>query len=219
MLSIVAGELAKGAFEHGFEDYGVDIWEGSNATCDRFGVTIFGMDNPRPEERIERVVFRHSGQGGFWCVLGLTLCDAGHFMMPPDVSFGPIKWGAGAVVYGLLEGLAGVQDAGVAFDRARIAPRWAAAGEREARATARHEASDGYVTYRYTAEGETLHIVFTGSAQETELHVLLPRDSSAASARLDGDEVELRTEQVEDSLYICASAQGPGPHYFTVKLE
>src|SRR5208282_3846512 len=40
VLSCVAGELARGAFEHGFEEYGADILRRQKAIADRFDSNI-----------------------------------------------------------------------------------------------------------------------------------------------------------------------------------
>ena len=51
-------------------------------------------------------------------ILGVTLSDAPVFLPPRnDLSTGmPNNWGAAALVYALIGGLAGVKDTGIAFD-------------------------------------------------------------------------------------------------------
>ncbi len=189
-------------------------------SCARPGLTVLGLDNPHPDRLIERVRFEVSGEGSVWCLLGLTLCDAEHFMMPPDVSFGPVKWGTGAVVYGLIEGLAGVQDEGVAFGRVRLVPRWEAAGVRRAAVTVRYAASEGYAayTYRYDEKRRTLRLTFTGAAERTRVELLLPGGKRAKLVKLDGADVPFETRKVERSRYVCLEADGVGVHEASVVL-
>jgi len=189
-------------------------------SCDRPGLTILGLDNPHPKKEIERVRLTVSGEGSLWCLLGLTLCDAGHFMMPPDVSFGPVKWGTGAVVYGLIEGLAGIQDTGVAFDRVRLAPRWHAAGVRRVAATARYAASGGYAGYRYRYDQKRgiLRLTLTSAGEQADVEILLPTGKRAKSVSVDGEEVPFYLKKVEKSRYTCVGVEGVGVHTVNVDL-
>ena len=50
--------------------------------------------------------------------------------------------------------LAGVKDAGVAFDRVLLAPRWAASDVNEVNTTIKYEASGGYLSYSYKYDSE-----------------------------------------------------------------
>jgi hypothetical protein len=193
--------------------------EGANDTCARFGVTLWGLDNPRPDATIDRIEFRAGDEGACWYVLGVSLCDAPHFMTPPDVSFGPVKWCTGAVIYALLEGLAGVRDDGVAFDAATVAPRWTSAGVKSVAATIRYEASDGYVRYRYKQEPDAIDLELTGSGEKARLRVLLPKGKSASRVTIDGEEVPFEVETIEQSTYACMSTDSAKPHHIRIALK
>jgi hypothetical protein len=123
------------------------------------------------------------------------------------------------VVYALIEGLAGVKDTGVAFDRALLAPRWAAAGVDEVAVTVKYEASGGYVCYRYRREGAGLTLHFTGSAAKMQVEVLLPEGARASSVELDGAPAPAAHQRVEGSTYVCVPVEGVGAHRLDVKLR
>jgi hypothetical protein len=141
--------------------------------------------------------------------------------MPSDVSYGiPDNWGAAAVVYALIEGLAGIKDAGVAYDRAVIAPRWPAAGVTKAAATAKYEASGGYLTYRYGCDRrkKRLWTEFTGSGTGFDLEIMMPKGARCRAATLDGEEVPVEIRTVEESVYTCLKVRGLGAHRAEVVL-
>jgi len=197
-------------------------WEGKNPECPRVGVVAWGFDNPHPEREIARIVLEAARDGPFWFVIGVTLSDSPVWFRPGEVSYGiPDNWGAAAVVYALLEGLAGIKDAGAAFDRALIAPRWEAAGVREVTATAKYEASGGYVRYRYSrdAAGKAVALEITGSMERATVKLLLPRTGQAvASVEVDGARAPFALEKVERSRYVVFDLAGPGVHRVRVVL-
>lgn len=128
-------------------------------------------------------------------------------------------WSA-AIIYALVEGLAGVKDTGVAFSRTLIAPRWEAAEVRQAEVTVKYPASDGYCHYRYRYEPEMkrLTIEFTGSGKDFDLHVLLPKGREAETARLDGRAVKADTRKVEQSSYAVIIGARAGTHRVELEL-
>jgi hypothetical protein len=197
-------------------------WRGANKRFKDVGVYAYGLDNPRPDAEIAEIVLEASQNGSFWGVLAVTLCDERVFFMPSDVSYGiPDNWGAGAVVYALIEGLAGIRDAGVAFDRVTLAPRWEAAGVRKATACAKYEASGGYLRYRYAfaPRGKRLTLEFTGSGAEFELAILLPRGLRPGAATLNGRAVAVATRRVEGSAYACLDVCGVRAHKLQLTLK
>jgi len=196
-------------------------WRGANAEFKNVGVYAYGLDNPHPEKPIAEIVLDASRNGSFWAVLAVTLCDKPVFFMLGDVSYGiPDNWGAGAVAYALIEGLAGIKDTGVAFDRAALAPRWEAAGVRRAEATVKYEASGGYLRYRYRHDPRRRRIVleFTGSGTATDVAVLLPKGRAVKAATLDGREAPVTSRKVEGSAYACIEVAGLGVHRLEVAL-
>lgn len=180
-------------------------WEGANATCRRVGVCQWAFEHPHPGKPIARLVFEAAEDGAQWMVLGVTLCDGPAWFAPSDVSYGiPDNWGAGAVTYALVEGLAGVVDRGLAFDRAEIAPRWPGARVDEAEVCIRYAASAGYVAYHYRhiAAKRRIEATVTGSGDTATCRFLLPAKAKrVASVTVDGDRVPATEERVRGSRY------------------
>ena len=195
-------------------------WVGKNKLSDKVGVGNYGLNNPHPEKIIDEIVFHAAENGAKWMVLGLTLSDYEVLFMPEIISGGiPDNWGAAAVVYALIEGLAGVVDKGVAFEKALLAPRWSAAGENRVSATIKYESSKGYVAYKYLMEEDELSISFTGTASTTDLQILLPDDIGVKAVYLDGTEVPASLIKVESSTYLIAKTNGKGVHQLAVHFN
>jgi hypothetical protein len=197
-------------------------WRGETATFKNVGVHAYGMDNPRPDTEIREIRFTAAENGNQWFVLGVTLSDQAFLFPTGDVSFGiPDCWGSAAVVYAVLEGLAGAKDQGRAFDKPLLAPRWSAAGVSKASATVKYEASGGYVSYRYAQDdgSHTLRLTVTGNTDDMDLRVLLPNGAVCQSARLDNQDADVETTSVEGSSYACVKVGGVGAHEVELKLE
>lgn len=117
-------------------------WRGRSDVCPNVGIYWYALDNPHPERAIKSVVFSSALDGAIYAVAGLTLADEPLHERPPAVSFGgPDNWAAAAIVYALVEGLAGVVDRDVAYRTAGVAPRWPAAETDEAKVVVHYPAS------------------------------------------------------------------------------
>jgi hypothetical protein len=182
-------------------------WRGSNRMSRNVGVCLYGLNNPHPEKRIKTLRFVSAGDSAKWMVLGVTLSDRPVWFRPDPISAGiPDNWGAAAVAYALVEGLCGVKDLGRAYDRVLVAPRWEAAGESEAKVHIAYPASGGYVSYRYRKGSDKVTLQLTGSGETTDLSLLLPRDSTVASLKLNGDPVPFKVIRMERSIYLKVDA-------------
>ncbi len=194
-------------------------WSGRNNTGADVGIYEYGMNNPHPEKTIKSIELKAAENNAKWFMLGITLCDAPVFFDPGMVSSGiPDVWGAGAVVYALFEGLAGVKDEGVAFNKALLAPRWSAAEVNGVNATIKYEASGGYVCYdyKYDTEKQELDLQFTGTAEETKTEILIPANLDVTSLTLNGKKVNYTMKQVGKSEYVCLDADGPAVHHLKI---
>jgi hypothetical protein len=180
-------------------------WEGKNASCLRVGISLFGMNVPDPNKTIARLRLEAASDGAIWFVAAVTLGREEMWLEPSEVSYGiPDNWGAAAVVYALIEGLAGVVDEGVAFDRVRLAPRWAAAGVREVTAHVTYPASEGYVSYRYRhrPRDRAIALVVAGNGKTAHVAVLLPEEAARVSeVRVDGAAHAFAAKSVRQSRY------------------
>jgi hypothetical protein len=176
IMPLVGGELARAAFDHGFEAYGVDILERYYAMASAKGESyLWYFPDGRPSTPETS-----------------TSPDA----LPTD------GWGSGAMAWALIEGLAGVVDRGRAFDAVALSPRWAAAGVTEADVSVGYAASGAGLSYEYRQEAARLTIDIRHPGGEVACHVLLPADVRATGARVDGRTMPHTDVQVEASRYV-----------------
>ncbi len=183
-------------------------WTGKNSRTPKVGVFIYGMNNPEPEKTIKTIEFEGQKDDSKWMILGLTLSDEKVYFKPGIVSTIPAHWAAAECMFGLIEGLAGIKDTGVAFDKAALAPRWEAAGKKSVKATAKYEASGGYLAYEFKKSANKIQIDFTGTASETQVEILLPQGKSVKQVKLNGEIVEAEEKKNENSAYAAITVNG-----------
>ena len=176
LMPFVGGELARAAFEHGREMFGVD--------------QLRTYANKVAETGEAWFCYRYDGSPDRYR-------DS---MVPRD------GWGASAMFHALIEGLAGVRDLSSGFRRVRLAPRWPAAGENEAEVRVGYAASGASVGYREKVDVQARQIILayevTPRTDETLFHVLLPEGSVAETVSLDGDPLAFSRVDVEESRYV-----------------
>jgi len=130
IMPLVGGELARAAFEYGCEEYGVDILRRyARLIAERGETFLWYFPNGTPSS-----------------VETSTSPEA----RPTD------GWGSSAMLWALVEGLAGVVDTGACFRRLRLAPRWPAAGVNEADVRLAYPASGAAIGYRWRIESESV---------------------------------------------------------------
>jgi hypothetical protein len=192
-----------------------------NSKSLRVGMGIYGLSNPNPEKTIAAIEFELlKDNKEKWYIGGVTLSDHAPYFDAGDVSFGiPDRWGAAAVGYGLIEGLAGVKDIGLAFDKVRFAPRWVAANETEASATIKYEASGGYLSYNYKLSDSNLEILCTGSGDTVEAELLLPKAKKALSLKLNDKDTSFTSKKIENSEYVSFIFSPSGVNRISLKFS
>ena len=190
-------------------------WRSLHPVHLNLSVVAYGLDNPYPDRSIEQVTLTAAEGNAMWFVLGVTLSDGGVYFKPGPISYGiPNGWSAAAVVYALIEGLAGVVDGGVAYDQVNLSPRWIAAGVEQAETIVCYPASGGYMAYRYCYDPQKLQIeiTLTGSGEACNCHVLLPETIRNVSKVKVGNElVTFTLGKVEKSRYVDFIVSLPGP--------
>lgn len=185
-------------------------WTGSNSSTTKIGCWVFGLDNPHPEKVINEVVLEGLKDSSKWMILGLTLSDKPVYFKPDILSTIPAHWAAAAVTYALVEGLAGVVDKGIAFNRSMISPKWEFAGVKKTDISIKYEASGGYVSYRYLRKKDGVNIIFTGNSHKTEIRFPVPSGKNPGELKVNGRPVKHKLLKVEDSLYVVASVNKKG---------
>ncbi len=176
LLPLVGGELARAAFEHGFEQYGVEQllkYEGLTKNDETY---LWYFPDGRPST-----------------VETSTSPDAS----PTD------GWGSSAMLYALVEGLAGIVDQHKLYQRVQLSPRWVAAGRNEASVCATYGASGASFEYGYehNESARTIELRLHGDAS-VHLHVLLPGGRKAAQVSINGRRARFVNTRVERSPYV-----------------
>lgn len=180
ILPLVGGELARGAFENGFEEYGWDILR-------RYATMV-----------------NDTGKGYLWYHPDGTPGISSKTTLATD------GWGGAAMLSALIEGGAGIRDLDARFRRVRLAPRWAAAGIHRASVSVGYGASDAGFAYDYHAAAEDLTIAWRGAAESVEFHVLLPGDKNNLVVKLNQKtDVPFTSSIVRASRYLDFTADCP----------
>jgi hypothetical protein len=184
IMPLVGGELARAAFEHGFEEYGVAQLLKYHDLTKENETYLWYFPNGQHATRETS-----------------TSPEA----YPTD------GWGSSAMLYALIEGLAGIVDTHKLFQRVRLSPRWIAAAQSEAQVELVYGASGAHFGYRYhhDVSRSLIELDIKGNA-EVELHVLLPSGKRAKGMRVNGRPVPVRTVKVEQSSYADAETRVHG---------
>ena len=192
ILPLVGGELARAAFAHGFERYGVAILEQYRTLIAETGETFLW----------------YFPDGTASTVDTSTSPDA----LPTD------GWGSGAMLWAFVEGLCGIVDAGHSFQQVRCAPRWAATEEDKALIRVGYAASGASFGYDYAhdAEAHTIRLTFAVAAA-VDLHLLVPQGMRPVRMTWDTRDVAFDIADVEASAY--ADAQGAVHEGCVVEVE
>ena len=169
-------ELSRAAFEHGFEEYGVEQLLKYEQLTNNNETYLWYFPDGRKSS-----------------VETSTSPDAS----PTD------GWGSSAMLYALMEGLAGIVDEGKLFQRVHLSPRWVAAGRSEASVCTAYGASGASFEYSYghNESAKTIEMRLTGKSA-TRLHVLLPRGAKCTKVTVGTKSAKFRNTKVESSSYV-----------------
>ena len=182
VMPLVGGELARGAFTHGFEGYGVDILRRYWDLTERWGGSyLWYHPDGRPGLGTEE-----------------TIATDG--------------WGSAAMLAALTEGLAGVNDDAALFQSVTLSPRWAATDRRSAQVALQYPASGAYFAYEWQArEDGSISLTWGGrESREVRLHLLLPQGMVPSQTLLNGAPTRFSLHTVEKSVYLDATLPGIG---------
>ncbi|MEA2574782.1 MAG: hypothetical protein QOH93_2080 [Chloroflexia bacterium] len=182
IMPLVGGELARGAFEHGFEAYGADILRRYWDLTERTGGSYLWY---HPE-----------GNPG----LGTpeTLSTDG--------------WGSSAMLNALTEGLAGVVDGSKLYEAVTLSPRWAITSQKSAEVALSYGASGAYFAYNWQLHPDgSLSLTWGGKqTQSVKLHMLLLGDKTPSRVLVGGEAVPFTVSKIEASLYLDVALPGAG---------
>ncbi|UCD24411.1 MAG: hypothetical protein JSW51_00380 [Gemmatimonadota bacterium] len=184
IMPLVGGELAKAAFDHGYEDYGVNI-------LTRYHSLI--------SEKQETYLW-YFPDGTPASVEASTSPEA----EPTD------GWGSSAMLYALTDGLAGIEDLGKGFDAVSVSPRWPAADVANAEVQLTYASSGKHIGYDYHLSDAAIDVSVACEAANMKLHVLLPADRRVDSVTVSGVDAPFQVSEVESSRYVDFAADVDG---------
>ncbi len=179
LMPLVGGELARAAFDHGREAYGVAQLLRYEELTRGNETYLWYFPDGRPSS-----------------IETSTSPDAS----PTD------GWGSSAMLYALIEGLAGIVDGSSLYRNLRLSPRWVAAGCDDVSVSVSYAASGAGVSCRYTHDAAKRTVVIGLAARAAvDLHLLLPPGAHARSVRVNGKTVRHAHVRVEESTYVDAA--------------
>ncbi len=176
IMPLVGGELARAYFHHGFESEGVETLLKYYSLISKSNETfLWYFPDGRPSS-----------------LDSSTSPEA----MPTD------GWGSSAMLYGFLEGLAGVQDNSKLLKNVSLCPRWHAAGVTEAEVRVGYEISGASVAYSYRETASGFSISVEAGQTQARVHLLLPKDAKVQSVAGGKGGIAFTESQVEQSCYV-----------------
>jgi hypothetical protein len=176
IMPLVGGELAKAAFEHGFEHYGVGILKQYYRLISEKNETFLWYFPDGTPSSVDTS----------------TSPEA----MPTD------GWGSSAMLYALVEGLAGVMDCLKTFQSVRFSPRWTAADVEKAEVRLVYPASAASFWYKIQYSVDCILIHVEAPSSTLVCHVLLPSHADVFSVKANEENIPFSLSKVGKSHYV-----------------
>jgi hypothetical protein len=193
IMPLTGGELARAALEYGFEQYGIDILMRYYDLISRNGETyLWYFPDGKPST-----------------VESSTSPEA----KPTD------GWGSSAMLYALVEGLAGVQDKDKLFRRVRLCPKWIAAGIEKAEVKIDYKSSGAFVKYAYSQTADRVALNLSGSYEYIQFSLLVPSNYEAGELTVKGKKKKYIIATINQSNYLIADADIKGECEVVLKLK
>ncbi len=186
IFPLVGAELARAAFEHGFERYGCQTLEQYRKLVAETGETyLWYFPDGRPSSKESS-----------------TSPEA----MPTD------GWGSSAMLYALIEGLAGIEDMEHSYRTVRCSPRWIAANEDEATVRIGYAASGSSFGYQFLhlKEKSGIRLVLECPRADVLLHCLLPDGCRCTSASWNANPTDFEMKIIRESPYVDVQGKVEG---------
>ncbi len=194
IMPLVGGELARAAFEHGFEKYGLE-------TLLKYAEMIY--------EKGETYLW-YFPDGSPSTLETSTSPDA----TPTD------GWGSSAMLYAFMEGLVGVVDESCLFKKVKLAPRWVIANVKNASVQVGYGASDAGLKYEFEWNPNANQINLKLEAEaDIRLHLLVPENKKGISLKLADKEFRFQNVRVENSSYVNAEFSVKGAQIVNIFFD
>ena len=176
IMPLVGGELARAYLENGFEREGIETLQTYHKLISKNNETFLWYFPDGTESSIDTS----------------TSPDA----TPTD------GWGSSSMLYGLVEGLVGVQDHEKQFEKVSLCPRWAAADIAEAEASVGYEQSDASIRYQYRQTDNGIQLAIEAKRSSVAFKQLLPQDAQVARVSCGGADVDFQESKARASRYV-----------------
>ena len=120
----------------------------------------------------------------------------------------PDEWGQAAFVSALVEGLAGVVDKSILFKEVEISPRWYFAGVNKTNVAVGYGNDGNQVNYSYALNNNRVEIKTSGKFEKFTMRVPLPDTAKNVTAIVNGRNVNVTIDKVNQSRYVVFSGNG-----------
>ena len=194
IMPLVGGELAMAALNSGFEEYGISILKQYYNLISGKGETFLWYFPDGSPSTVETS----------------TSPEA----MPTD------GWGSGAMLWALVEGLAGIRDNLKEFRNIRLSPRWEAAGVNKAEVRIEYPASGARAGYRYNRTESEILLEIEGNPETVEIELLVPEGKAVVSAVAGGaDIIDTKKSRDDNKYFNCTMKKCQLQCTFTLKFH
>ncbi len=179
IFPLVGGELARAAFEHGFETYGLDILLRYDKMIRESGETyLWYFPDGRPSTKEAS-----------------TSPEA----QPTD------GWGSSAMLGAFIEGLCGIEDRLKLFQMVKLSPRWAVTSLQQATVEVSYGASAAGIGYDWCLRDDRCDLVILAENAHVHLHLLLPQGKHVTKVLIGRQSIPFTQSAVENSRYVDAA--------------
>ena len=127
-----------------------------------------------------------------------------------SAKIGPSAWGAAALLNAVDEGLAGVVNAGIGYDRIAFSPRWPVTPYANVRYLTGYEALGRIVDCRHVRTAVGMRYRLESPAKVVDVHLLLPAGKEPGEFFVNGRKAAYRVATVDASRYLDATLPADG---------
>lgn len=120
----------------------------------------------------------------------------------PQPEGGPSAWGAAALISAIDEGLAGINDIGVRYDKMYFTPRFTVTYYTELRYITGYEKTKTLVDVRYILKDSGIRYDIYSPAKEIKCHILLPKGRICSELHISGKKAQFEIVSVAESKYV-----------------
>lgn len=117
-------------------------------------------------------------------------------------SGGPSGWGAAAIHSAIDEGLAGIIDTDVLYNKISFSPKWVVTPYTDLRYVTGYEISKRHIDIRYMMNDKGMLYEIKSPSKQINCHILIPKDTSVKEVYVDGNMVTFCKSIIRNSVYL-----------------